>query len=240
MNEIEKVKAIYDYISYNSSYDYDSLSVNNRELYGCQYIDGFFKEKRVVCDGFAKTFSLLCAIEGIEAVYTSGRPNNNGAGHAWNYVNIDGNWYTVCTTYSQLKADNADLLGKFYDYSKVQWISYEPFMAHYSYMSNEFPKEYLWNDIKGTDEYYIYNPLSYDSSYDYVINNQQELTNLFKTIKEHGISGNYYITFNAEDFDVNLDNIGQALTENDIYGYYLLYTEEVYDTIYYSVFINEE
>lgn len=240
MNEIEKVKAIYDYISYNSSYDYDSLSVSNRELYGCQYIDGFFKEKRVVCDGFAKTFSLLCAIEGIEAVYTSGRPNNNGAGHAWNYVNIDGNWYTVCTTYSQLKADNADSLGKFYDYSKVQWISYEPFMAHYSYMSNEFPKEYLWNDIKGTDEYYIYNPLSYDSSYDYVINNQQELNNLFKTIKEHGISGNYYITFNAEDFDVNLDNIGQALNENDIYGYYLLYTESLYDTIYYSVFINEE
>lgn len=238
MCDFEKIKAIYDYISYNSSYDYDALSVNYRTAYGCQYLDGFFKEGRVVCDGFAKLFTMLCAIEGIEAVYTFAQPNNNNAGHAWNYVNIDGNWYTICTTFSQLRADSADSLGKFYDYTKIQWISYEPFMAHHTYMNVDYPNEYMWNNIKNSQALYIYNPLKYETSYDYVINNQEELNDLFEMIKNKGLTNKYYVTFNTENFEINIEDIGKALSSNEIYGTYMLYTENVYDTVYYTVFIN--
>lgn len=238
MCDFEKIKAIYDYISYNSSYDYDALSVNYRTVYGCQYLDGFFKEGRVVCDGFAKVFTMLCAIEGIEAVYTFAQPNNNNAGHAWNYVNIDGNWYTICTTFSQLRADSADSLGKFYDYTKIQWISYEPFMAHHTYMNVDYPNEYMWNNIKNSQALYIYNPLKYETSYDYVINNQEELNDLFEMIKNKGLTNKYYVTFNTENFEINIEDIGKALSSNEIYGTYMLYTENVYDTVYYTVFIN--
>ena len=238
MSEIEKIKSIYDYIAYNSSYDYDALKVNDRSLYACQYIDGLFNQGRVVCEGFAKVFSMLCAIEGIEAVYTQGYPDV-GSGHAWNYVNIDDNWYTICTTYAQYKADVADPFGKFYDYSKIQWITYESFLSSHLYMSDEYPLEYMWEDIKESEEYYIYNPLQYDRSYDYVINNQDEFNELFKTIKKSGLKGNYYITINTEDFIVDMENIKIALLENEIYGSYSYYSESNYDTIYYTIFINE-
>ena len=238
MSEIEKIKSIYDYIAYNYSYDYDALKVNDRSLYACQYIDGLFNQGRVVCEGFAKVFSMLCAIEGIEAVYTQGYPDV-GSGHAWNYVNIDDNWYTICTTYAQYKADVADPFGKFYDYSKIQWITYESFLTSHLYMSDEFPLEYMWEDIKESEEYYIYNPLQYDRSYDYVINNQDEFNELFTTIKNSGLKGNYYITINTEDFIVDMENIKIALLENEIYGSYSYYSESNYDTIYYTIFINE-
>ena len=238
MSEIEKIKSIYDYIAYNYSYDYDALKVNDRSLYACQYIDGLFNQGRVVCEGFAKVFSMLCAIEGIEAVYTQGYPDV-GSGHAWNYVNINDNWYTVCTTYAQYKADSADPFGKFYDYSKIQWITYESFLTSHLYMNYEFPLEYMWEDIKESEEYYIYNPLQYDRSYDYVINNQDEFNELFKTIKNSGLKGNYYMTINTKDFIVHIENIKIDLLENEIYGSYSYYSESNYDTIYYTIFINE-
>ena len=237
MSDVEKVKSIYDYICYNSTYDFDALNVNNRLLYGCQYIDGFFKEGRLVCDGLAKTFSMFCAIEGIQSYHMSGW--NDESGHAWNYVNIDGYWFLVCTTYGQLNAKPATEIGKLYNYSRVEWISYVPFLTYVSYMDEEYCYQYEYEEIRANYNKYLYNPLCYESSYDYEISSQEELNKLFLTIKDHNISGKYYITVNTYMYELDLDNVNLALENANIDCNFILYYEHVYETNYYTIFVNE-
>jgi hypothetical protein len=55
-----------------------------------------------VCDGIAKTFTLLCRIEGITASKINGTANigNGSSGaHAWNRIKLDDNWYIVDSTW---------------------------------------------------------------------------------------------------------------------------------------------
>lgn len=57
----------------------------------------FLKDKRVVCEGYAKAFQILCNRHGVACILVVG--NVSGA-HMWNYVQMeDGNWYLVDVTW---------------------------------------------------------------------------------------------------------------------------------------------
>lgn len=100
MTDYEKTLAIFEYLVDKVSYDYDSLDAideydgNN----ACYFLEGVFEYNRAVCDGKSKAFVMLCRMEGIECLRDYGDSPNGGAGHAWNYVKIDGTWYMVDTT----------------------------------------------------------------------------------------------------------------------------------------------
>ena len=100
MTDYEKTLDIFEYLVDMVAYDYDAYAeiasgdTNN----ACFFLEGVFEYKRAVCDGKSKAFVMLCRMEGIECLRDFGESTDGGAGHAWNYVKIDGVWYMVDTT----------------------------------------------------------------------------------------------------------------------------------------------
>lgn len=64
----------------------DNPSVRSHNLAGCLI------DKLCVCEGYAKTVAVLCRFTGVEAFYAF------GGNHAWDFVKVDGTWYTVDAT----------------------------------------------------------------------------------------------------------------------------------------------
>lgn len=88
MSEIEKVKALHDWVCTNTTYDFD----NEQDL--ADHVDSsIFLDGVAVCEGFAKTYNLLLHEAGIETCYV-----HNGD-HAWNVVKVGGKWFHIDTTW---------------------------------------------------------------------------------------------------------------------------------------------
>ena len=92
MSEFQKVKAIHDYICKNAEYDWGNY-VGGTIPDTSYNVTGFLEYGVIVCDGYAKTFKLLCNSAGIECERVTGW--GAGGRHAWNQVQIDGKWYNV-------------------------------------------------------------------------------------------------------------------------------------------------
>jgi len=118
MSDVDKVRAIYEWLIVNVDYDKDTLESKSKDRtsYNSFYLEGVFNDGRAVCDGKSKAFTLLCGMEGIKALRIIGYANEklanhiaiwegNGAteaeirnslskagyGHAWNKVLLDAN-----------------------------------------------------------------------------------------------------------------------------------------------------
>ena len=93
MNEHDKIKAVQKIIVEIASYDYDKKSVNT--IYNDRHtIIGFLDDGRVVCDGYATTTKWILNYLGIDCVIQPGSGINKDR-HAWNKVNILGDWYNL-------------------------------------------------------------------------------------------------------------------------------------------------
>lgn len=113
MSDYEKTLAIYDWICYYVVYDYSlagmSADLNEMMKYSGYYLEGAILDRKAVCDGKSKAFTLLCAMEGIDSVRITGEAASQAGGtpgnHAWNKVLIDANgddvleWYFVDSTW---------------------------------------------------------------------------------------------------------------------------------------------
>ena len=95
MTEYQKLLAIFDWVCYNSVYDYNLISrINeaNIQSYSGFYLEGIFLNNgQAVCDGISKAYSLLSNMAGLEVykVIGTGLNNNNQPeSHAWNYAGI--------------------------------------------------------------------------------------------------------------------------------------------------------
>ncbi len=107
-----KLRKIHDYLIMNVAYDYALSSLADSDKPDdYNQIPGFFVEgciqsklsqsglDKAVCQGFALAYTCLCNIEGIKCVYVSGdAKDTTKAGHAWNKVYYNGNWYVVDVT----------------------------------------------------------------------------------------------------------------------------------------------
>ncbi|MBR4745382.1 MAG: hypothetical protein IK070_01570 [Clostridia bacterium] len=83
MTDYEKVLCIHDWLCDNYVYDHYSLESQSVNMnLTCYYLEGVFLDtnKMIVCDGYAKAFSLLCNMEGIDCIRITG--TLNGQGHA--------------------------------------------------------------------------------------------------------------------------------------------------------------
>lgn len=95
----KKILTIYDYLTYNTIYDFacqNYITENNVSDYYNYYsynIDGVAEYGKATSVGLAKTFALLCKMEGINATYNIA--NENGTIVAYNTVECDGEWYVV-------------------------------------------------------------------------------------------------------------------------------------------------
>ncbi|WP_052343599.1 DUF5050 domain-containing protein [Bacillus massiliigorillae] len=168
-SDFEKVKAIHDYVVLNSAYDYANF-VNNTIPDASYNAYGLLINKIAVCDGYAKAMKLLLERVGIKTYYVTGTVNTGL--HAWNLVNIDGEYYYIDTTWDDPVPNRK---GR---------ISYKYFLVPTSYLkkdhawkSNEFPNanvdKYAYlremSSFQETENYYYYSN-SNDSEKLYRIN----------------------------------------------------------------------
>lgn len=105
MSDIEKVKAIHDWIIANIAYDTEKeKKMNNGEEVSGTDSETLINGKGV-CAEFALLFDRFMKLLNIESIYIIGTAANFGekfsvaTNHAWNMVKIDGNWYHVDVTW---------------------------------------------------------------------------------------------------------------------------------------------
>lgn len=92
MSDARKMKQIHDYICAKCVYQEGTYA---HSAYGTFY------NGKVVCEGYAKAFKILCNRMGLTCVLGSGtvhKTSSDGA-HMWNYVMLDGGWYMVDVTW---------------------------------------------------------------------------------------------------------------------------------------------
>ena len=96
-NTFEDVKMIHDYLVDTINYD-SSLSKQN--IYN---IYGALVNRECVCEGYARAFKYLLDELDIPCVMIIGTATNSQGeteNHAWNYVQLNGAWYAVDTTWN--------------------------------------------------------------------------------------------------------------------------------------------
>lgn len=95
-NTINDIKMIHDYLVDNISYDTTISKQNIYDVYGA------LVRKEAVCEGYARAFKYLMNEIGVPSVLIMGKGTNSqgkNESHAWNYVQIDNNWYAVDVTW---------------------------------------------------------------------------------------------------------------------------------------------
>lgn len=85
-----QVLAVHDYIIDTTKYDLKNPSCYN--AYGC------LVQNRAVCAGYAKAFMVIMNRLGYRCGYAAGFSKKTGGGHAWNYIELDGEFYHVDVT----------------------------------------------------------------------------------------------------------------------------------------------
>lgn len=219
MTDYEKALAIFEYLVDRVSYDYDAFySTSADSNNACYYLEGIFEYNRAVCDGKSKAFVLLCRIEGIECVRDWGSSLNGGAGHAWNYVKLDGNWYMVDTTAGDA---GTTLDGTNGDKIKTELTNYEYFACpinayksdcDYSALAYEYSGIWdallLGNDNSASlaDGYFDFDLYSKEGT-DFIIDNYDELNFIIDTMIMASAQTEYTLQVSLSE---TVDNIHSA------------------------------
>ncbi|MDO4336667.1 MAG: transglutaminase domain-containing protein [Eubacteriales bacterium] len=98
------VRTVYTYLIDSADYE---ISEHD------QSIAGIFWQKKAVCAGYAGAVQYLLERFGIPCIYVEGSVKDNDEGHAWNIVQLDGQYYYVDATNGDqpefLEGDAADM-----------------------------------------------------------------------------------------------------------------------------------
>lgn len=96
-NDIDAILAVHDYLILNTAYDTVTATTGSGGV--SHYAEGLLLNGLAVCSGYASTFQLLMSFAGIncEYVFTDS--------HAWNLVEIGGEWYHIDVTWDDPAPD---------------------------------------------------------------------------------------------------------------------------------------
>ncbi len=94
----EKLKIFHDYISLNTTFEkLDEGAAYNGSIQGAfGHKEG--EQGSLQCAGYAKSMQYLCDKAGITSMVITGE-NETQYSHAWNIVDVDGEWYNLDTTW---------------------------------------------------------------------------------------------------------------------------------------------
>ena len=91
-----KIMQVHDTLINMIQYDSTLSRANTRNIYGALI------EKKVVCEGYAKSFKYILDALNIPCILVGGTATNSSGKtetHMWNYVQLDGKWYGVDPTW---------------------------------------------------------------------------------------------------------------------------------------------
>ena len=152
-----RVSALYDFILDHLDYAYDANHIASKEHYAhslVALIDG-----KGVCEAYSKAFTYYCNKYNINCLPVIGKVSDEeGIGHAWNMVELDGQWYifdiTSADGYVAYYSDNAYrscfAITKA-QYNEFIWKDYEIIYGFENYRYEDFypetaSKAYLQDD----------------------------------------------------------------------------------------------
>lgn len=140
MSDLEKVKAIHDYLVLTVQYDYQHYLNNDvpKDSYG---VYGALVNNTAVCDGYSKSMQLLLKRVGVQSIYVTGF--GNGESHSWNLVKINGKYYHVDATWDDPVPN------------KTGVVNYNYFLLS----NNQIRNDHSWNNNNyptATSEKYTY------------------------------------------------------------------------------------
>ena len=95
MNDYQKIKAIYDYMTKNITYDYANLNDDSYRLKYTAY--AAMINKTAVCQGYAVLLYRMALECGVDARVITGI--GNGGAHGWNIVKLGNYYYNVDSTW---------------------------------------------------------------------------------------------------------------------------------------------
>ncbi|WP_338553152.1 transglutaminase domain-containing protein [Paenibacillus sp. KS-LC4] len=181
MSNEEKRLALYDYL--NDTTVYDDEALDNAYKYNFRKVDpefydaystyGIMINKLGVCMSYAYTYKLLNDLAGVETIVVTGYLD--GVPHAWNKVNIDGQWLNVDPTNN---ATNSDIPYMLYNANDATAIN-EEYMEDASYWLDDELDQFTGESNKY--DYYVKNGLEVTSNKQYRI----ELKKLMQSGQEH-------------------------------------------------------
>ena len=129
MSDVEKVKAVNQYMAENITYDMKDYLAGKMPVRP-QTIIGALVDGQTTCNGYTMAFQLLMQHLGIPGHTVISIPMN----HGWNMVKLDGSWYHIDVTWNRkglydnfLKSDAAML--------KAGWASDTGRVGHYDWTS---------------------------------------------------------------------------------------------------------
>ncbi len=93
MTPAQQELAVHDWIIDHAAYDETHASPHRSHPYG------LLVEGQAICMGYANTFQLFMDLLDIPCVTVVGASSNSREDHAWNLVQLDGDWYAVDTTW---------------------------------------------------------------------------------------------------------------------------------------------
>lgn len=159
---LTKYRELFDYLEDMTHYDYGSNLESLGSASMSYYLEGVFLDNGIaVCDGFSKAYALLCGILGLPCFRSYGFPKGENTGHAWNYVQLNGNWYLVCPTWAKIgfnlndKDDQIKAMAELYG-KNISVINYDSFLASKNYFKNMGAdySDLAWPSIKRSDTPY--------------------------------------------------------------------------------------
>ena len=156
MSDYEKALTIFDWITFNTRYDYGSLQPTADTTYTkncCYYLEGVFIKNVAVCDGFSKAYSLMCNMEGIDCLRIVGTASSGSSsgGHAWNKVKIDGDYYVVDITWTEIMGTQS-VETSYGDKKEVK----TEMLSHKYFLVSENAIGYTHSAYEYRDKYFMY------------------------------------------------------------------------------------
>ena len=127
-SDYEKVKAVYDYICANITYDH-----TNPDTYKLKHTAyAAIIDKTAVCQGYALLFYRMMLELGVDCRLVAGI--GNGGAHGWNIVKLDGVYYNVDSTWDAGLTDyNYFLVNTWNFLDHTRYLEYETWEFHDTY-----------------------------------------------------------------------------------------------------------
>mgnify|MGYP004514083871 FL=1 len=145
-SDYQKIKAIYDYICENVSYDYTNL---DDDTYIQKYTAyGALIDKAAVCQGYASLFYRMALDAGVDARVISG---DAGGPHAWNVVRLNGKYYNLDSTWDAGRENYSYFLKSmkaFSNHERDEDYSSSEFTEAYPMAESDYPVNHVHNVVK--------------------------------------------------------------------------------------------